>query len=207
MKKREVDIQTLQRRSRRKSKIITLLFMTIAIMFVFPMVYADSVTDTVAAFLGVDLTNALVSGGSAAITSIAGIVSVYRIVKKPFNKSLNDAAETIELLKEKIELVKSGEISVTEAMDETKLILTNFVESQKQTFADLKDENSELRKQIQNLEEQINNLKTTFMTILANTSDLKEILLLIGSNLPELVENGIANKINKVGESTNENEY
>lgn len=207
MKKKLTDLEKLQRRSRRKDKVIAVLCFVIAAGAFFPMVSASTVSDTLATYLGVDLTTALISGLSAGTTSLASFVGIYRLVKKPIKQTIDDSGELLTVLKEKIEAVVSGEKTIEEFIGESKQMFLSYKDSLDQMFAALKDENGELRKEIATLTEQLVTLKSTYTKISQDTVDVKTILLLIGSNLPELVKNGIANKINKVGESTDEAEY
>lgn len=190
-----------------KNKVIILLLMVISLGFLYPMVAAESVSETISSILGVDLTTALVSGGSSALFSLSGIVAIYRIVKKPVNETLKDSKGVLEALKKNYDQVISGEKTIQDAVDDSKKIFLNYQASINEMVSELKQQNGALKNEIIALQEGFNTLKETFLTIKNTNIDILEILRLGFGNIEELVVNGIANKINKVGEAADESEF
>ena len=190
-----------------KNKIFTILIMVIAVSFMMPMVYAQTFSEIINEAIGVDISAMLVGGLSSGITSGAVFLGIYRIVKKPVNKTLNKGNAFLEKLSENFDAVLTGEKTINDFMSETKENYLAYQESIDQMVTELKSQNDVLKDEIKTLKTEFTELKEIFLVIKNTNIDIEEILKLGFGNIKELVENGIANKINKVGEDTDESEF
>jgi len=187
-------------------KTLLVIVLLIFAWFLTPVTYALS-EDTLSTVLGVDLTSSLFSGASAALTTVASFLVMFRKTKKQVQTLDADTRTFLNNLKDKLEKVANGEMKIEDFIAEMTGIVGNMQTVFTNAITDLKAENSLMKDEIALVKEQ-------FPVFIQLAGDIKtaeknlEAMIRIGfGNNAELVKNGYAKQILMVGQVTdNENQ-
>lgn len=174
--------------------------------FLLPVTFALE-GDAVTTIFGVDLTQSLMSGVSATLTTIASMLVMFRKVRGQVSTLDKSTTEFLANLKDKLEKVANGEMTIQQFSTEITKEIAGMQTILTNAITDLKAENMGLKEEMKLIKEQ-------FPAFVQLASDIKtsekniEAMLRIGfGNNPDLVANGYAKTILRIGEaSPNENQ-
>jgi len=160
--------------------------------------------DPVTSVLGVDLTQSLLAGGSAAMTTIASLLVIFRKVKGQVSTLGVNADAFLANMKDKLDKVVKGEITLTQFVSDSQTVIADMSKVFTNAIAALRAENGALKDEITLIKEQ-------FPIFVQLAKDIKETeqnttkMLQIGfGNLKELVANGYAKEISLIGKVTDD---
>lgn len=180
-------------------KIILIGLMMIFGYFLIPVTYAATFSESVSAVIGGDLTQSLLSGGTAALTTIASLLVMFRKTKAKVTELGGSTDVFLKNLKEKLELVASGQISVEEFKTDMVSKIDNLTKDFGNLIADFKSENNALKAEVLTVKEQYLIMAKTFTDILTAEKNIETMLKIGFGNMKEMVENGYSKQIYLVG--------
>ena len=190
-------------------KILLVMVMMIVGYLLIPITYAASFGETATSILGADLVNALVSGGTATLTTIASLLIMFRKTKEKVSALGTSTDDYLSKLKDKLDLVISGEATVTEFVSDIEGFINNTTTLLTNAIADLKSENNGLKAEITMIKDQFPIFVQLAKEIKQSEINVEAMLKIGFGNIGELVKNGYARQIMEVGSEavmTNENE-
>lgn len=180
-------------------KMILVGIMMIFGYFLIPVTYAATFAESMATVFGTDLTQSLLSGGTAALTTIASLLVMFRKTKAKVTELGGSTDVFLKNLKEKLELVASGQISVEEFKTDMVAKIDVLTKDFGNLIADFKSENNALKAEVLTVKEQYLIMAKTFTDILAAEKNIETMLKIGFGNMKEMVENGYSKQIYMVG--------
>lgn len=180
-------------------KILLVITLLIFGYFLIPVTYAATFGESVTAIFGADIVQSLVSGGSAALTTVASLLVMFRKTKSQVNNLGLSADTFLKDLKTKLELVASGQLSVEDFKTDMVGKIDVLTQDFRNLIADFKAENNALKAEILTVKEQYLIMAKTFTDILQAEKNIEAMLKIGFGNMKEMVENGYAKQIYMVG--------
>lgn len=180
-------------------KLLLVITLLIFGYFLIPATYAATFGESVTAIFGADIVQSLVSGGSAALTTVASLLVMFRKTKSQVNNLGLSADTFLKDLKTKLELVASGQLSVEDFKTDMVGKIDVLTQDFRNLIADFKAENNALKAEILTVKEQYLIMAKTFTDILQAEKNIEAMLKIGFGNMKEMVENGYAKQIYMVG--------
>jgi len=157
--------------------------------------------------LGIDWVSFLLTGSSYTLTNVGTLLIMFRKTKTKIFNLGESTGVFLETLKTDLGKVQNLELSFddfiakqTASAEHLTDLLGDFVQGVKNEVADLKEQIAFLKEQFPAFVQFVKEIKTTELNI-------QQILKIGLGNISELVKNGYADQIFKVGETTDENEH
>lgn len=162
--------------------------------------------EPVTTIFGVDLTQSLLAGLTAMGSTVASLLVIYRSLKGKVTKLGTDTDGFLTSLKDKLEKVVKGEIELQAFVAEITASILSMKDVLNNTIQDLKAENGALKLEIENIREQFPIFVQLAQDIKTSEKNIESMLKIGFGNMKELVVNGYAKQIFKVGEAEDENQ-
>jgi len=186
-------------------RLITFCLIWLATMTFIPHIFASEL-DPVTTIFGVDLTQSLLAGLTAMGSTVASLLVIYRSLKGKVTKLSADTDGFLRGMKDKLELLVTGEMEIQDFVTEITTSIVSMKDVLTNTIQDLKAENGALKLEIENIKEQFPVFVQLAQDIKASEKNIESMLKIGFGNMKELVVNGYAKQIFKVGEAEDENQ-
>jgi hypothetical protein len=186
-------------------KILLMAIISLGLFFMLPVVFAEEL-DPVTTIFGVDLTQSLLAGLTAMGSTVASLLVIYRSLKGKVTKLGTDTDGFLRSMKDKLEMLVTGEMEMQDFVTEITTSIVSMKDVLTNTIQDLKAENGALKLEIENIKEQFPIFVQLAQDIKVSEKNIESMLKIGFGNMKELVVNGYAKQIFKVGEAEDENQ-
>jgi len=189
-------------------KLLLVSVMMIVGSFLLPITVlaAEIEPESVTTIFGVDLTQSLLAGLTAMGSTVASLLVIYRSLKGKVTKLGTDTDGFLRSMKDKLEMLVTGEMEMQDFVTEITTSIVSMKDVLTNTIQDLKAENGALKGEISNIKEQFPIFVQLAQDIKVSEKNIESMLKIGFGNMKELVVNGYAKQIFKVGEAEDENQ-
>jgi len=188
----------------KNKKLMTLFFMSFMLFFMTPIVMASDLLQAAEDAIGTDIVGSLISGITGALTSISGILLVFRRVKGQV-EGLGSSTQTfLNSLSDKLQKVVNNEITLKEFTTDVTSIVLDMKKVYTTAIQNLQVENENLKIEMQGIRSQFPTFVRIAREIKQTETNIMEAIKLFAMGLPDLVKAGFTEQILKVGEVINE---
>jgi regulator of replication initiation timing len=190
----------------KKLLLVSVMMIVGAFLLPITVLAAEIDPEPVTTIFGVDLTQSLLAGLTAMGSTVASLLVIYRSLKGKVTKLGTDTDGFLTSLKDKLEKVVKGEIELQAFVAEITASILSMKDVLNNTIQDLKAENGALKLEIENIREQFPIFVQLAQDIKTSEKNIESMLKIGFGNMKELVVNGYAKQIFKVGEAEDENQ-
>lgn len=190
----------------KKLLLVSVMMIVGAFLLPITVLAAEIDPEPVTTIFGVDLTQSLLAGLTAMGSTVASLLVIYRSLKGKVTKLGTDTDGFLTSLKDKLEKVVKGEIELQAFVAEITASILSMKDVLNNTIQDLKAENGALKLEIENIKEQFPIFVQLAQDIKTSEKNIESMLKIGFGNMKELVVNGYAKQIFKVGEAEDENQ-
>jgi regulator of replication initiation timing len=190
----------------KKLLLVSVMMIVGAFLLPITVLAAEIEPESVTTIFGVDLTQSLLAGLTAMGSTVASLLVIYRSLKGKVTKLGTDTDGFLTSLKDKLEKVVKGEIELQAFVTEITASILSMKDVLNNTIQDLKAENGALKLEIENIREQFPIFVQLAQDIKTSEKNIESMLKIGFGNMKELVVNGYAKQIFKVGEAEDENQ-
>jgi regulator of replication initiation timing len=190
----------------KKLLLVSVMMIVGAFLLPITVLAAEIEPESVTTIFGVDLTQSLLAGLTAMGSTVASLLVIYRSLKGKVTKLGTDTDGFLTSLKDKLEKVVKGEIELQAFVAEITASILSMKDVLNNTIQDLKAENGALKLEIENIREQFPIFVQLAQDIKTSEKNIESMLKIGFGNMKELVVNGYAKQIFKVGEAEDENQ-
>lgn len=190
----------------KKLLLVSVMMIVGAFLLPITVLAAEIDPEPVTTIFGVDLTQSLLAGLTAMGSTVASLLVIYRSLKGKVTKLGTDTDGFLRSMKDKLEMLVTGEMEMQDFVTEITTSIVSMKDVLNNTIQDLKAENGALKLEIENIREQFPIFVQLAQDIKTSEKNIESMLKIGFGNMKELVVNGYAKQIFKVGEAEDENQ-
>jgi regulator of replication initiation timing len=190
----------------KKLLLVSVMMIVGAFLLPITVLAAEIEPESVTTIFGVDLTQSLLAGLTAMGSTVASLLVIYRSLKGKVTKLGTDTDGFLRSMKDKLEMLVKGEMEMQDFVTEITTSIVSMKDVLNNTIQDLKAENGALKLEIENIREQFPIFVQLAQDIKTSEKNIESMLKIGFGNMKELVVNGYAKQIFKVGEAEDENQ-
>lgn len=190
----------------KKLLLVSVMMIVGAFLLPITVLAAEIEPESVTTIFGVDLTQSLLAGLTAMGSTVASLLVIYRSLKGKVTKLGTDTDGFLRSMKDKLEMLVTGEMEMQDFVTEITTSIVSMKDVLANTIQDLKAENGALKLEIENIREQFPIFVQLAQDIKTSEKNIESMLKIGFGNMKELVVNGYAKQIFKVGEAEDENQ-
>ena len=190
----------------KKLLLVSVMMIVGAFLLPITVLAAEIDPESVTTIFGVDLTQSLLAGLTAMGSTVASLLVIYRSLKGKVTKLGTDTDGFLRSMKDKLEMLVTGEMEMQDFVTEITTSIVSMKDVLTNTIQDLKAENGALKLEIENIKEQFPIFVQLAQDIKVSEKNIESMLKIGFGNMKELVVNGYAKQIFKVGEAEDENQ-
>jgi len=190
----------------KKLLLVSVMMIVGAFLLPITVLAAEIEPESVTTIFGVDLTQSLLAGLTAMGSTVASLLVIYRSLKGKVTKLGTDTDGFLRSMKDKLEMLVTGEMEMQDFVTEITTSIVSMKDVLTNTIQDLKAENGALKLEIENIKEQFPIFVQLAQDIKVSEKNIESMLKIGFGNMKELVVNGYAKQIFKVGEAEDENQ-
>lgn len=190
----------------KKLLLVSVMMIVGAFLLPITVLAAEIEPESVTTIFGVDLTQSLLAGLTAMGSTVASLLVIYRSLKGKVTKLGTDTDGFLRSMKDKLEMLVTGEMEMQDFVTEITTSIVSMKDVLANTIQDLKAENGALKLEIENIKEQFPIFVQLAQDIKVSEKNIESMLKIGFGNMKELVVNGYAKQIFKVGEAEDENQ-